>query len=337
MKKKSTAWRVVTHIIVWIVYTTHTVFLYEPEQIAKYGWGFIVVKQITFYTGMIIIFYINYAFLIPRFFPSRQFAKYTLGLLVSYVIAYAVELVHGYMLAMITGDMDFVNSRIIPSYSFLFFSVFFTVVSFAVRSAEQWFENQKIQDELHRAHIDILTLQISPHFLFNTLNNIYLLVLRKNENAATSVLMLADLLRYTLYQDMRKKVPLQKELQHIENFVALQKLRLVSPEMIAYTVEGNSKTSEVYPLLLLPFVENVFKHGDFHSPNARACIGVHYTDTSVLLTTENMVQHALKDTARGIGIANVRTRLEHFYPNAHTLDVQQTDNKYVVQLRITLQ
>lgn len=337
MKINRTILRIVIHTTVWVVYATHTVFFYEPAKIAEYGLWTLLVKQVTFYIGMAIVFYSNYAFLIPRFFAKRQFVRYAVGVLCSFVAAYLVELLHGYILSVISGNMALYQSRIPLSYSFVFYSVFFTAISFAVRSAQQWFENQKIQDDLHRAHIDLLTLQISPHFLFNTLNNIYLLVLRKDEKAATSVLMLSDLLRYTLYQDMRKKIPVQKELQHMENFIALQQLRIVHPEIVSYTVQGNSEQSEIYPLLLLPFVENVFKHGDFHSPETYARIAIDYTDTSIHLSTENIVHEAFKDTARGIGIANVRDRLEHFYPGAYTLNVRNVNHVYSVQLRIALQ
>lgn len=337
MKTNRTVLRITIHIVVWVLYATHTVFFYDPAKIAEYGLWMLLVKQVTFYTGMALVFYSNYAFLIPRFFPKRQFVRYVVGVLCSYGAAYVVELLHGYVLSTLSGNMALYESRIPLSYSFVFYSIFFTAMSFAVRSAQQWFDNQKIQEDLHRAHLDILTLQISPHFLFNTLNNIYLLVLRKEEKAATSVLMLSELLRYTLYQDMRKKVPMQKELQHIENFISLQRLRMVNPKLITYTVQGENERSEIYPLLLLPFVENVFKHGDFHSPTACAHIAIEYTDTALRLTTENIAHEAFKDTTRGIGIANVRERLEHFYPDAYTLDIQNADNVYSVQLRIVLQ
>lgn len=198
------------------------------------------------------------------------------------------------------------------------------------RQAEQERALQKVASELA-----ILKLQVSPHFLFNTLNNIRWLIRSKSGKAEEAVVKLSQLLRYILYQTNDEKVPLEKEVENLRDLVALQKMRLVNEDMVDFEVKGDMTGKKIIPLLFVPLVENFFKHGDFDS-GRRAFISLDVSDNQLIFRTENAILPKKSSEESGIGVANARRRLELHYPNKHLFDTVERAGVYKLNLELLL-
>ncbi len=195
---------------------------------------------------------------------------------------------------------------------------------------------QKSQQELlqksREAELQFLRSQIHPHFLFNTLNNIYSLVYRQAKEAPQAVLQLSELMRYMLYEK-NETVALEKEWQHCEHFISLQQLRFPYPVRLQIAQEGNWKEWPIPPYLLIPFVENAFKHGDFHQEPL--FISLVAEEGQFSFHIRNAIGKQLKDSAGGIGIENLRRRLQLLYPQTHQLEIETRDDFYTAKLKIS--
>ena len=198
-------------------------------------------------------------------------------------------------------------------------------------------EKQQIALEKMAAELSVLKLQISPHFLFNTLNNIRWLARQKSEATEDAIVKLSQLLRYMIYQANKDKVPLEQEITHLQNYIDLQKMRLTNPDAVNFTQNGTIRGRMIEPLLLIPFVENAFKYG-FHSQiHSEIVISIKTTDDSLVFESQNHIFAENKPTETddsGIGVQNVQKRLTLHYPNKHILDITEKDDTYHVYLKL---
>jgi hypothetical protein len=183
-----------------------------------------------------------------------------------------------------------------------------------------------------QTELSFLRSQINPHFLFNNLNNIYSLVYHHSDQSLTAIAKLSDLLRYMLY-DTNEKVPLQKELDYIHKYLELQQMRFGMQAPAHVEITGDAGKAGIPPLLLIPFVENAFKHGDMKN-GSTILIRLRTDDAMIHFTIINTISQQQKDGGGGIGLENVRRRLELLYPGRHTLQVQKTRDIFEVQLEI---
>lgn len=212
------------------------------------------------------------------------------------------------------------------------FSAFGVVYYFILNERMQQLRETQLQLTNKQTELSFLRSQINPHFLFNSLNNIYSLVYHKSDQSLNAIAKLSDLLRYMLY-DTNEKVPLQKELDYINRYMELQQMRLENAPLVHLNIAGNIDKTSVPPLLLIPFVENAFKHGDMKNAQAMS-INVFADDTALRFYMSNAVGQHQKDAVGGIGLENVQRRLELLYPNRHSLHIQQTNDIFEVQLEI---
>lgn len=187
------------------------------------------------------------------------------------------------------------------------------------------------------AQLQFLRTQINPHFLFNTLNNIYSLAVVRSEQTAPMVLQLSDLLRYVIYDSQLEKVPLDKEVQQIERFIQLFQMRSETPANITFRHDAIPPQQTIEPMMLIPLVENCFKHGDFDT-NASAFVKISLSVAGHDLTFEtyNSKNDALqqKDKVGGVGLENIRQRLKLKYPDRHHVAVEETADTFRVKLRL---
>jgi len=198
-------------------------------------------------------------------------------------------------------------------------------------------KTKKLVQEKLEAELKFLKSQIHPHFLFNTLNNLYALALIKSEKTPDVVLKLSGLLDYMLYNSNEKLVSLEKEIEILESYLELEKIRYDKRLDLQYHVEGNVKNKQIAPLILLPFIENSFKHGasnDRTTPKVN--INIRVTDEYLNLYVFNStpVKNNDEKISEGIGLKNVRRRLELIYSDAHQLYCVQKPKQYEVDLKI---
>ena len=204
------------------------------------------------------------------------------------------------------------------------------------------FEAQKFKAELinqrQAGELSLLKSQINPHFLFNTLNNIYSLVYNKSDEAPEAVMKLSSIMRYVLFDANAEKVPLEQEIEYLVSFVELQKLRFKQPGFIIMEIEGNTEGIDIAPMLLIPFVENAFKHGSKnHQPGI--IIDLHAENHLIRFMVSNYIRNDLPPVEKqsgGLGLSNIQRRLELIYAGKYSLDIKEEDEQFKVNLLIRL-
>jgi two-component system, LytTR family, sensor kinase len=210
-----------------------------------------------------------------------------------------------------------------------------------IRLAYSYFKNQNEKKLLENANlnaeVNFLKAQINPHFLFNTLNGIYSQAHEKSEHTEHTVLKLSELLRYVLYDSGEDKVDLQKDLRYISNYVDLQKMRLSSKVTVNYSISGDPAALTIAPLLLTAFIENAFKHGVSYSMSSVIDIRIIIFEKTLTLTVTNPLIQSDSFVTGGLGLRNVKRRLELLYPGKHQLDISSNDRLYSVHLTINLE
>lgn len=218
----------------------------------------------------------------------------------------------------------------------IYFAFVYITLGILLYLVDAYIQQQKDQSELlkrnREAELQFLRTQINPHFLFNTLNNIYSLVYDKSPEAPGAVLQLSELMRYLLYEK-NERVPLKKEWDYIQHFIALQQLRFEKPATIRQTTEGKWEDWPIAPYLLIPFFENAFKHGDFKTDPLE--IKLVAGEKELNLTMRNRVSNRQKDQSGGIGLENVKKRLELIYPGKHTIYFAENEHIFEVAVNLT--
>jgi len=190
--------------------------------------------------------------------------------------------------------------------------------------------------QARNAELSFLKSQINPHFLFNNLNNIYTLVYQQSANALPAISKLSDLLRYMLYQK-EDFVPLHKEIEYLNNFIDLQLLRYdYSPEIKMHIQTPIDASLKIIPLSLIPFVENAFKHGDLKDPQHPLTIELEMKQDMLIFKVRNQKSENRKDAMGGIGLANIKKRLELLNPSKYDLNINQTSTYFYIELKMVL-
>ncbi|GAB3523088.1 hypothetical protein GCM10027442_49190 [Emticicia fontis] len=245
-----------------------------------------------------------------------------------------------------SGDIN--RIRVVYSTSFYirsFISAIFIVIFVGMlKFVEDWFEleakKKEIENEKLTAELRFLKAQINPHFLFNTLNNLYSLAFTHSPNTTEVIAKLSKMMRYMLYDSNHPKVPLEKEIEYIENYISLEKLRLNHSIPIDFEVKGKTNQVLIVPLVLIAFLENAFKHGvNGNDPNSWVKVLLYIDGKTCIYNVENSTfistNGRIKESS-GIGLQNLKRRLELSYPNGHELKVEKKDNKHSIQLKIDL-
>lgn len=218
------------------------------------------------------------------------------------------------------------------------FQQFICIVALAyyIRSARQDEQVAQLKEQQLLTELNYLKAQLHPHFFFNTMNNIYALAQKKSPDTATLVAKLADMMRYILYEADQKSVPLGKEIDFITNYVEVEQIRHHQHISISIDVQGIRKDAGIEPLLLLPFIENAFKHGlQEETEKGFVSIIICMTEKELTLAVDNS-KPAGETTAapKGIGLQNVMKRLNLLYPGHHQLDIKEDESNYQVYLTL---
>lgn len=228
-----------------------------------------------------------------------------------------------------------------PLFNFALTSLLVSGLGLGLRFSEKLSQNEKLRKEAEKERADqelnLLKSQINPHFLFNTLNTIYSLALVNSEHTAGAVMKLSDMMRYVLQDVNREKVPVALELDYIRHYVGLQQLRLNQNITVVLEVEDDDAGQQVAPILLVPFVENVFKHGTSAHEKAEILIRIKCSGNTLDLKTINRIfPERYREEGSGIGLTNTKKRLELIYPGKHQLDLKEDGDRFFVNLTIEL-
>lgn len=299
---------------------------------------------------MLLLFYLNYYIFIPRFYFKRQYFIYGfLVILGLFAIAFLPSISTGHNLIAEKPQLQELNERFkgdnfsprpdefsplqeIRHHIFLYAAVIMFSVLLRVRSRLLIAEKEKLQAELAN-----LKAQIHPHFLFNTLNSIYSLAIRKDDKAPETIVKLSEFLRFLLKDANQDKVALKKEINYIENYIDLQKSRLRDSVKIEYKVNGMVTSQEIAPLILFTYIENAFKHGVNPDEDSAIEILITVNDKNLTLNVaNNKVANQNNEDSLNIGLANNEERLNRIYSGKHTLRIKETVKIYNLLLELEL-
>jgi energy-coupling factor transporter transmembrane protein EcfT len=294
-------------------------------------------------------YYLNSKLLLPRFFSDNRFVLYGvivlvlvfLMLFILYFFEQQIELPQR-MHELFRPDRPFEPRGWrfrVDDFMIIIFNFSLGIIVYLIRKNQIDSERRKELEKLQvSTELSYLKAQINPHFFFNTLNNIYALTSIDTDASRNAILTLSSMMRYVIYDGTSRFAPLEDELKFIENYIALMKLRL--PERVTIQYERPKKTEnlEVAPMILLPFIENAFKHGVSGSGPSEIVIDVTVSEKKLSLFVKNSIIPNPKLAAddHGIGIANTRRRLELLYPEAHHLNINDQEGTFEVTLEIYL-
>jgi two-component sensor histidine kinase len=286
-------------------------------------------------------FYFNFYFLIPRLFLRRKFIYFFLAALGTLIFIAAINTLYVYLL----GPPMF-SGRHHANYSRLFLNTFFPAffvftVSTAIKISNEWFKTEKQKKEMENeklhAELAFLKSQVNPHFLFNILNNICSLARKKSDDTENAVIKLSQIMRYMLSESQDEKVNLEKEVEYLKNYIELQQLRVSGKVKINFSVEGSPGILLIEPMLLIPFVENAFKHGISYAEDSEIGIFLKISENELDFRTENSIfrnGNEIVASDSGTGLKNVLRRLELLYPGKHEILITDNGKRYIVELKI---
>jgi hypothetical protein len=354
MFSKTKSGGIATHVFFFFLFLVVPVLVFpRPPGMPFFSNGRAFLQDTVANSMLLCFFYLNYYIFIPRFYFRHKYLAYFGCVLLSLTIA--AELPHLLISDLLKINTEFVVPRFDPhtppmhSHSnqshlyyvfdemrrhiYLFFTA--TFFSFLLRIRERL---SQVKAEKLEAELSSLKTQINPHFLFNTLNSIYALSVKKDDRASEAIIHLSGLMRYVIKDANDYKIPLQKEIDYIRNYIELQKARLGNTTYVRYECSGDAANKTIAPLILITYIENAFKYGI--NPDVDDCI----VEITLQVTTEGVrlyvfnkkVQQALDADSTGIGMNNTGERLQLLYPGKHDLQVSENKETYSVTLSLQL-
>ena len=331
------------HIILWLVYYLFWVYVLSPG-----------ITKADFYINSFVIVmihalvsYFNIYFLFPLFLQKRAYIKYFVAIVLTISLGSLVEAAVFTKLNTIANE--FKSGLLSPRFllSTAMAITYTTAITMSLKLLKHWYEKERLAKELEKINAETelkyLKSQINPHFLFNSLNSVYALALQKSDLAPELILKLSDILRYILYEGSEKKVSLTQELKYLKSYLELEKVRHGTRMELDIEIVGNTDNKEIAPMLLIPFVENSFKHGlgkDMDKGYVK--VQVNSETNELKFAIANSKPKKGNEISRqngyqgGIGLINVKKRLDMLYPKKHNLTMGSTEGEFKVELNINL-
>lgn len=329
--KRCASSRLLQHLLFWFLFL---VFLtVTPEAQAIPLWKRAVHNLV--HIGVLIPPVYLHFFILERFFFNRRYATYIVLL---FVITAPSTFAANYIFR---EYIDYTGGIPGTAY-FIFFSLLIATAAKLVKKAvRQQLQIRDIKSKQLQTELALLKEQINPHFLFNTLNNLYGMARNQDGSAAEGIAHLSHLMRYMIHESRADRVDLEKEIDQIKRLIKLQKLRFAADDKIAidFSVEGDPKSVQLPPMLLIPFVENSFKHGISLDKPSFIKIALSAQKGHLRFSVKNSVHGQPSKPAElnaGQGLRNVRRRLELLFPKSHELNIEVSENGFDVDLAITL-
>lgn len=337
LTSKGFNYKIVYQIVFWII----AFLLLISMSYGKSNLSYAVITEAVNILFYLFIVYFNLYYLIPNYLHKEKYIIYIGSILLLSILITPIKLA---LLYILYSGMPDIQASIVLNRN-LYFLVSFSIIAISTiwQIIIDWLKSESSRKELQtknmQSELKFLKSQINPHFLFNTLNNLYALTLKKSDLAPEIVLKLSEIMRYMLYECNEKRVFLRNELNYIQNYLDLEKLRQGQKVTINFTVKGSPDQLLVAPLIFTPFLENSFKHGLSNIlDQGFVNIFLEIKDENILFLIENsktekmpQKQHAISG---GIGLVNVKQRLELIYPNQYELIIDNSPTVYSVTLKI---
>jgi sensor histidine kinase YesM len=344
-------YRILSHIIFWLIAYLFFIIFYGRAN-REYSITIVFVSML-FPLSIATTYFINY-YLIPRFLFTKKYAKFILLSFYTLVISIWLELL--ITLAVFIFISNYQMYKMDPASLdsvLLFVGLYFIIIvataiklvrrSFQIQKKNTELDSKKFETELKlkEAELKLLKAQIHPHFLFNTLNNLYGLTLEKSDEAPNLVLRLSEILDYILYRCDEKMVLLSEEIHNLTNYIEIEKIRYSSKLKLELDFPEETPGLRIAPLIILPFVENAFKHGVSNFPGmALVKIKLIVANKNLIFSIENTKNPDVSKTenyTKGIGLKNVKKRLDFVYPDKYILSIDDADKTFSVNLTLELE
>ncbi|QEC42871.1 sensor histidine kinase [Pseudobacter ginsenosidimutans] len=346
---------------------------YIRLMVHLFGWmlvGFIMILQLRMVLGvslpagfyakqaimlslLIIYFYINECIIVRRLLYKQKLAGFFtlhLGIIASLqVTGRILDIIFNLRHEIIKAIFKVTHVELNPKYwgnldaTLLLTSIVVAGISTCIALIQHWQFNLRASEEIRKKQLDaelaLLKAQIHPHFFFNTLNNIYALSYDNAESSRTSLYKLSRMMRYLLYETPNNLTRLSKEIGFVKDYIELMSLRMSDSMNIRFEVPETVSERSIAPMILLPFIENAFKHGVSSLRNGSIIIRISQDENILKLYVENQIfkEHSVKIEDGGIGLNNTERRLQMTYPDQHRLQYGKTENgSYIVQLELML-
>ncbi|MEJ7683275.1 MAG: sensor histidine kinase [Segetibacter sp.] len=338
---------ITVHVAAWACFFLLPVVFFPSTRYPNYEISNAIIQMyVCIDLYLISFYYLNTQVLIPKLLTKRKWVWYALSVIVCFVLFASIPKIFENAIQLEIPDnvrMKMHRKHRPFLYPFTGSSaVFFLVLTISTcsRVIQEWLgiekKKQEIEHEKLATELSFLKSQINPHFLFNTLNNIYSLALVKSDATADAVLKLSSIMRYVLSETKHDTVPLEKEIQFIKDYIELQKVRLTDKVTIQFLTEGNTEQKRIAPLILIPFVENAFKYGISAKEASAILFKLKAYNNIIDFTSQNNIVAGEKEKNEqtGIGLKNTKRRLELLYPEKHTLTVSKENNRFIVHLTL---
>jgi hypothetical protein len=350
---------VIAHFAAWVCFFTLPYLVFFPRlrefSMSNHQLASIICNNVF----IILFYYLNTLFLIPKFLAKEKWLWYSLSIVVClFIFLYlpreiATRIAEPEILN--AQNREFIRNPafqgkprytgigrrrpLADPYNTVLFLLVFTVGT-CISVIQRWLQTEQTRKETENeklnTELSFLKSQVNPHFFFNTLNNIYSLAVVRSEKTAPAVMKLSSIMRYILTETQSDLVPLSNEIDFIHNFIDLQKVRLTDKVVLNFSAEGDIDNLLIAPLIFIPFVENAFKYGVSTKESSSITIDIKTEGNTIIFNSVNYVvvtENTLTENT-GIGINNVKRRLELMYPGKHTLTTVEKDNYYTVHLEI---
>ena len=330
---------IILHISLWLL------FAIAPNISRIYIWGFnklpdgFYQEVILKLTIGIILFYIFYFLLIPKLLIGKKYVIFILlSLLISFAwcyLSYFLEVI----LDSFWGEemLPFQNKNLIPG---IISNISFIGLASLLRYSIDGVRNQQMQAKLLNenllSELALLRTKINPHFLFNTLNNIDSMIHNNPVKASDAVIKLSGIMRYMLYESNTNRVQLSNEIEYLKNYIELQKLRIKDANSVHLSINGVPEGRKIAPMLIVPFIENAFKHGSLKNNKPAITININIKLSEIFFEIINFKKtgNEQKDKSGGVGLELIKRRLELLYPRNHGLGIYESEDQFHVKLLI---
>ncbi|PZF74911.1 sensor histidine kinase [Taibaiella soli] len=336
---------ILLHIGYWLLFLLLLAFITlilarsSPRTVNINFRGFFLSQWMPVIAGMAVVpglisFYSFYTVLFDRLFIRRRI----LLLIISFIVVPLLAAFIGEIMLGFAG-LPFSIPSAIEEIIFIGYGALMNgVIGLVLRGFVTSYADIKVKEELgnknHEMEMALIKAQLNPHFLFNTINNIDVLISMDPPKASLYLNKLSDIMRFMLYEAKTELVPLSQELSYLEKYIDLQRIRSVNPDYVHYSVSGNPEHLMIAPMLLLPFVENAFKHSENRKMDQGIKVQISITDTTISFVCENHYSdHAYHEPEYG-GLGNqlIGRRIALLYPDKHALEITKTDHFYTVKL-----
>jgi len=330
--------RLLLHILFWSFYV-----LFFGSIYGKYGNDFkgYMLESLFMLPFVMLATYVTIYFILPYYLKRRNLL---LAFIYVILVLFVTTLGERIFLRKFNSlDITF-DTLFSLSYVYILLETNFIVATaVAIKIVKKWFEQQQEKHEMEKRNLEtelnLLKAQLHPHFLFNTMNNLYALSLEKSSKTSEGIAKISDLLRSVLYECNEAEITLEKEVKLIENYIDLECMRYGNRLKLQFRIDGNIKKMRIAPMLLFTFIENCFKHGSSNDPdNPFINIDLKVVKNEITFFAENskplQEKPILKDKEDGIGLNNVKKRLELIYKDNYDLKIQDLQHSFKVQLCI---